>query len=453
MTTIANKLTRIASAKESIKAAIEAKGVEVADAPLADYAGKVEEIKSGEAEEAPIKDVNFMDYDGFNLYSYTWAEALALTELPPLPSHEGLICQGWNYTLAEIKANGGQCDVGANYITDDGATRLYINVSSDSRREVVVHFYQSSGGKITIDWGDGKNYTTSLTGGRSASHTYNDVGKYVIRLIGLQAEGLNLNNVPVIGANAVTDRAINNMLYKLELGDIVTTLSANAFRYCYSLRSVSIPRNVTTINEAAFSDCYALQGAVIPNGVSIVAKNQHNQNYALRRVSLPISVTTINETAYQDCRALGIIVLPKDLTTLGQSVFNQCRQLRSLNIPAKVSAITQTMFSDCHALTRLIMPAVTTINHKALYNCMALPELVFPATLTTIATYAFSQCYSLVLLDFRAATSVPTLQSTSLDNVYNFKVVVPDSLYDTWVAATNWSSYAANIIKASDYSG
>ena len=50
------------------------------------------------------KDVNFYDYDGTLLHSYTLAETQALTELPELPSHDGLICQGWNWNLADIKA-------------------------------------------------------------------------------------------------------------------------------------------------------------------------------------------------------------------------------------------------------------------------------------------------------------------------------------------------------------
>ena len=38
-------------------------------------------------------DVNFRDCDGTLLYSYSKDQFLALTELPPLPTREGLICQ------------------------------------------------------------------------------------------------------------------------------------------------------------------------------------------------------------------------------------------------------------------------------------------------------------------------------------------------------------------------
>lgn len=42
------------------------------------------------------KDVDFIDYDGTLLYSYSADEFLEMTELPPNPSHDGLVAQGWN---------------------------------------------------------------------------------------------------------------------------------------------------------------------------------------------------------------------------------------------------------------------------------------------------------------------------------------------------------------------
>ena len=67
---------------------------------------------------APPNEVNFYDYDGTILYSYTVEEAQALTELPELPSHEGLICQGWNWTLENIKEYNRAINVGR---TTDGS--------------------------------------------------------------------------------------------------------------------------------------------------------------------------------------------------------------------------------------------------------------------------------------------------------------------------------------------
>lgn len=71
------------------------------------FVSAIGEIQSNSGDdEAAVEYVNFRDYDGTVLYSYTVEEAAALTELPPLPTHEGLVCQGWNWTLTDIKEMG-----------------------------------------------------------------------------------------------------------------------------------------------------------------------------------------------------------------------------------------------------------------------------------------------------------------------------------------------------------
>jgi hypothetical protein len=80
---------------------------------------------------------------------------------------------------------------------------------------------------------------------------------------------------------------------------------------------------------------------------------------------------------------------------------------------------------------------------------------VIPEGVTSISTYAFGNCWGMAYYDFRTSKSVPTLSNTNAFSGIpsDCKIVVPDSLYDTWVAATNWSTYANNIIKASEFNG
>lgn len=89
-------------------------------------------------------DINFWDYDGTLLYSWTLAELTTKTELPPLPSHDGLVCQGWNWTLQDIKDAGRELDIGALYITDDGKTRLYVDVDTETWDDFVLNYWQSN---------------------------------------------------------------------------------------------------------------------------------------------------------------------------------------------------------------------------------------------------------------------------------------------------------------------
>ena len=67
--------------------------------------------------------------------------------------------------------------------------------------------------------------------------------------------------------------------------------------------------------------------------------------------------------------------------------------------------------------------------------------------------YMFNGCTSLELVDMTGSIGVPKLYNvTSFDNTNNtYKIVVPDSLYDTWVNETNWASIASHIMKQSDW--
>ena len=87
-------------------------------------------------------------------------------------------------------------------------------------------------------------------------------------------------------------------------------------------------------------------------------------------------------------------------------------------------------------------------------NCYALASITIPEGVKMIDDYAFRSCYSLTKYDFSQATAVPTLSNRSAFETINqiCKIVVPDNLYDQWIAATNWSSYADYIYKASEVS-
>ena len=98
---------------------------------------------------------------------------------------------------------------------------------------------------------------------------------------------------------------------------------------------------------------------------------------------------------------------------------------------------------------------MTSLGGYAFDNCSALASVTIPSSVTSIGANTFSRCYGIVKYDFTEHTQVPTISNK---NAFNYiatdcKIVVPDALYDTWIAATNWSdaSIVGHIIKASEY--
>ena len=86
-------------------------------------------------------------------------------------------------------------------------------------------------------------------------------------------------------------------------------------------------------------------------------------------------------------------------------------------------------------------------------GCTSLKRIKMNASSGNWGTYMFNGCTSLELVDMTGSTGVPTLSNVNNFSNTNdtYKIVVPDSLYDTWIAATNWASIASHIMKKSDW--
>ena len=186
-------------------------------------------------------------------------------------------------------------------------------------------------------------------------------------------------------------------------------------------------------------------------------------------------VQSIGNYAFNGCSELTSVDFPA-VTTIGDSVFYSCKKLTSVDFPV-ATTIGDSAFNSCFALTSVDFPEATTIDNSAFYGCRALTSVDFPAV-TTIGNYAFNGCSELTSVDFLAVATIRdgafinckkltsvvlrktdticTLSATFTFNNTPIKsgtgyIYVPDALVDQYKAATNWSTYAANIKPLSEY--
>ena len=115
--------------------------------------------------------VIFADYDGNLIDTWTKDEVASKTTLPTPPAHSGLVFEGWNWTLEDIKTDttGQVITVGPFYHTESGLTEIDIHLD-----EVTGKFFTCFSTSINVDWGDG-------THDKSMTHTYADYGDYTIK--------------------------------------------------------------------------------------------------------------------------------------------------------------------------------------------------------------------------------------------------------------------------------
>lgn len=432
---------------------------------------------------ATKKQINFIDYDGRMLYSYTADEWANVTSLPSNPSHEdeGLTAQGWNWTKAQIddQLNVSLDDniwVGQMYATDDGYTRIHVNLP-----EGRVHPYLGIGlsGSVDIDWGD---YTgTDLLTGSSTStviyadHEYDYGGEFVITInvisgsfvfFGTSSSSHILKKSDNTTANV--NRVYTNAVQKIELGD-GAGIGGDAFHYCTSLKSITIPNTVTSIGANAFASCYALKSITIPSGITSIGSYTFSGCYSLATVSIPYSLTSVGVYAFDYCRSLEEISFPYALTSVGTDAFNYCTSLKRVGFFTEVENLWYNVFANCSSLEYITTREfLLTINDNAFDGCNSLPFFYIPWSVTTIGNYAFRNCYSLSYIEipdtvesvgtgaFSGCYGVsyyyfwsetpPTLGANAFEYIQSdCKIYVPPTSVTAYKTATNWSAYASYI--------
>ena len=357
------------------------------------------------------KDINFYDYDGTLLHSYTIAEAQELTKLPDLPSHKGLVCQGWNWTLEQIIAENSKVNVGAMYTTDDGKTRIYIHLE-EGRLSPMLGLCVN--GTATVDWGDGSEVST-LTGTSTttlvytSNHKYASAGDYVITLdIDGEAsiKGDSNGSRLLVNSSSFTtsDRAYMSKITKVNIGNNIT-IGEYSFYYCYSLQSITIPLTATMNGKWIFYYCYSLRCCVISNNIS----------------------GTLSRT-FQDCRSLLILSIPFGVTVISSYFCSGCYTIQTVTIPSSVNSFDNSYYQ--------------------FRDCSSLSNIKIPSSITTITTNVFLGCYGMAYYDFSDYTSVPTLTYTDAFTGIpsDCKILVPSALLNKWKSATNWSTYAKYMV-------
>ena len=212
-----------------------------------------------------------------------------------------------------------------------------------------------------------------------------------------------------------------------------TTELINAQKFAEEIRSIegggdSFNAKVTLSNENAFG---------IRNIVELTIND---------------GVTTLSMGACEGMKGLVKINVPDSVTNIGQRLFYGCDALVDAVIN-NIQELTSYMYYNCNVLKNFKMPlTATSIPDYCFTNCRAIKSFVLPSGITQIGTAAFNGC-RVSRYDFRAVLQVPTLSNTNAFGANNTtcKIVVPDALYDEWIVATNWATYAGNIVKASEF--
>lgn len=250
--------------------------------------------------------------------------------------------------------------------------------------------------------------------------------------------------VPMFASAADSDFTIENgalVKYNGPGGDVVipdgvTTIKAQAFRECSTLKSVIVPETVTKIEGLAFI-LSSIESITLPASLTSMEApsgwaNSFQYCYNLKEINLnadnpvfavkdgvlfskdmkklvlypsgsedtsytvPTGVTEIGSFAFHCSSNLTSLNLPEGITTIGAYALSNCDHLAEINLPKSVVSMDQGVFAGCEILTNIVIPdGVTELPRVGFSNCTGLKSVTFPAGITAIPDQLFGNCESL----------------------------------------------------------
>jgi hypothetical protein len=231
---------------------------------------------------------------------------------------------------------------------------------------------------------------------------------------------------------------------------VVALPSGGSFQSIQSITEVDLQDStIIDIPIKAFYNARKLLQVTFPSTLQIIEENAFAGCYNLKRVDIPYGTMLIGKNAFSGCTSLTDLTLPDSAKLISSHAFYNCIAIKWISIPFGTTSIYEYTFYNCQNATFPGIPdTITTIGQYAFYQCRKITTLDMPSGLTSIGNYAFSGCSALTKVSFRNAAKVPSLGGTGVFNncSSSLKIEVPSALYDTWIAASNWSTYADKIV-------
>lgn len=298
----------------------------------------------------------------------------------------------------------------------------------------------------------------------------------------------HLGNVSLAGCSAIKHIEMPDSLYFMGTGALsytaidtvrvpagLTTLPAQAFEQCTSLKCVILPEGITSFGFQAFQNDRSLTSIVLPSTLETIGNNcfafcgltsmhfpapfrSYGDNALTAMGSLKAyTVDAANEyfkaengiLYSKDGKILHSFPLACGMTTLDVQTgvdsiadfsFYGCA-LTSITLPSSVRGIGKSAFCTSSEITTFVVPdAVTVIGPYSFSTCTNLKEVTLGSSLSKMGTSAFGNTKALRTVISR--NNVPPVGAKFTNETYtNGKLFVPTDALDSYKEADGWKEF------------
>ena len=177
-------------------------------------------------------------------------------------------------------------------------------------------------------------------------------------------------------------------LTDVEFNDSLTTLCDGAFMNCTALLEADLPDSVHTMEYDVFNGCTSLKFFDYPASLEYVncwgsSADNFKGCSALESITVPAGVTSIPESLFSGSNYLETVYLPSTLTTIGSYAFENCSALKDIYIPVSVVNFGNDCFAGCPNLCIEseygAVPITYAINNSHKYYYLSLTGRQIPS--------------------------------------------------------------------------
>ena len=196
--------------------------------------------------------------------------------------------------------------------------------------------------------------------------------------------------------------ALRDAVTAVQIGEGITAIGLNAFRYFSALTAVSLPESLRVIGSGAFNRCDKLTEITFPAGVTEIGSYAFYY-CAFTEITLPRGLQTLSPSAFECCRAVqafhvqeGNSVFSEENGTLMSAdgtallAYPAGAEAEIFAVPENVTAVGGYAFNHCAALQSVTLPeTVTEIGDRAFYHCQKLTDVSLPDHILTVGEQVF----------------------------------------------------------------
>ena len=215
----------------------------------------------------------------------------------------------------------------------------------------------------------------------SADYT---IGEYAFTRSTIQKVDMTGSRITSIGNNCFENC---QQLNTLTIGEKVVSLGNYFITGCVNLHTLNIPDGVKSLSELTF--IYSeLQNVNIGNGITALPTNLFRYVGTIQSVALPDTLQSIGSYCFAYCTDLKEILLPANIDTIPEYAFYRSG-IQKVSSVSPIKYLNRYAFAGCKSLTEFDMSGLEEVQTRA-FEGTNITNFKLPKSLTAYDTESFA---------------------------------------------------------------